>query len=86
MNRNIRLFNELTLTSRSKLMMGVGVDDFTLKDIIKPETPRLRMIFSGVINFAKFREEQLVLFEEFSSKSVKHLASSVFIEPAFLLG
>lgn len=55
---------------RLKLMEGVGIDDFTLKDVIKPEPHRLKMIFSGMINFAKFREEQLVLFEEFSAKTV----------------
>lgn len=52
----------------STLMECVGIDDFTLKDIIKPETPRIRMILSGLINFAKFREEQLSLFETHSSK------------------
>lgn len=36
---------------------------------MKPEAPRLKMILSGIINFAKFREEQLTLFDDFSSKA-----------------
>lgn len=52
-----------------RLMVEVGIDDFSLKDIIRPEGPRLRIILSAVINFAKFREEQLAVFEEFSRRS-----------------
>lgn len=53
----------------SKLMLNVGIEDFSLKDLIRPEAPRLRLILSAVINFAKFREEQLTIFEEFSRRS-----------------
>lgn len=53
----------------SRLMNVVGVDDFSLKDIIRPETPRLKLVLSAIINFAKFREEQLTVFEEFNRKS-----------------
>lgn len=52
-----------------KLAIRVGINDFTLRDIIKPEAPRLKLILSGIINFAKFREEQLSLFEELSIKA-----------------
>lgn len=47
----------------------IGIDDFSLKDIIRPEMPRLKRIYSGIINFAKFREEQLVVFEKFMAQS-----------------
>lgn len=50
-------------------MAEVGIDDFGLKDIIRPDPPRLRIILSAVINFAKFREEQLSLLEELSKKT-----------------
>lgn len=50
-------------------MVEVGIEDFSLKDLIRPEAPRLKLILSAVINFAKFREEQLGVFEEFSKKS-----------------
>ncbi len=52
-----------------RLMIEVGIDDFSLKDLIRPDGGRLRLILSAVINFAKFREEQLAVFEEFSRKS-----------------
>ena len=41
-------------------MNTVGVKDFTMIDLIKPESKRLRRHISAVINFAKFREERLV--------------------------
>lgn len=52
-----------------RLMLEVGVEDFSLRDLIRPEGPRLRLILSAVINFAKFREEQLAVFEDFSRKA-----------------
>lgn len=52
-----------------RLMLEVGIEDFSLRDLIRPEGPRLRLILSAVINFAKFREEQLAVFEEFSKRS-----------------
>jgi kinetochore protein Nuf2 len=41
-------------------MNTVGVKDFSMIDLIKPESKRLRRHISAVINFAKFREERLV--------------------------
>lgn len=43
-----------------KLMNTVGVKDFTMIDLIKPQSKRLIRHISAVINFAKFREERLV--------------------------
>ncbi len=48
----------------ARLMWEVGIEDFGLKDLVKPEGPRLRIILSAIINFAKFREEQLSVWEE----------------------
>jgi len=48
------------ITACQKLMNTVGVKDFTMIDLIKPESKRLRRHISAVINFAKFREERLV--------------------------
>ena len=53
----------------SRLMIEVGIEDFGFKDLIRPEGPRLRIILSAIINFAKFREEQLSVFEDFNRKS-----------------
>ena len=35
------------------LMIEVGIEDFGFKDLIRPEGPRLRIILSAIINFAK---------------------------------
>ena len=51
------------------MLFEVGIDDFSLKDLIRPEAPRIRIILSAIINFAKFREEQLGVFEDFNKKS-----------------
>ena len=40
-------------------MQVVGISDFNLGDIIRPEPQRLRMILSGIINYMKFREDQI---------------------------
>ncbi len=52
-------------------MTKIGVDSFSIRDIINPNGPRLRRILSAIINFAKFREDRMVLFEEFSAQSVR---------------
>ena len=46
------------------LARGCGIDDFGLKDIFKPEYGRTRRNLSAFINFAKFREERLIEYEE----------------------
>lgn len=51
-------------------MIVVGVDDFSLRDLIKPEPAHVRRILSAVINFAKFREERMIVFEHYTAKSV----------------
>lgn len=52
----------------ARLMWHVGVEDFSLKDLIRPECPRLRILLSAIINFAKFREEQLGVWEELTRR------------------
>lgn len=51
-----------------KLMESCGVKDFTIKDFIEPNAKRLRKQLSGIMNFAKFREERLNLFIELTNK------------------
>jgi hypothetical protein len=53
-----------------KLMIASGIHDFGLKDIYKPEAPRLRVILSAIINFAKFREDKVAAFEEYVTNTV----------------
>lgn len=59
----------------AKLMEDVMVPEFSLNDLIRPEPGRTRMILSALINFARFREEKLVLFGELSKKSEEYNAT-----------
>eukprot|EP00958_Prasinococcus_capsulatus_P007104 scaffold659_cov329-Prasinococcus_capsulatus_cf.AAC.13 len=47
-----------------RLMEAAGVADFSLHDISKPDPQRLRRHLSALINFAKFREEKLSMYQE----------------------
>jgi kinetochore protein Nuf2 len=51
-------------------MTQVGVLDFCIRDLIKPESARVKKILSAIINFAKFREEQLPVFDKHTERSV----------------
>lgn len=43
----------------TRLLNASGVREFGLRDLHKPEAPRLKRNLSAIINFAKFREEKL---------------------------
>jgi kinetochore protein Nuf2 len=51
-------------------MSSVACQDFSIRDLIKPEAQRVKTILSAVINFAKFREEQLPVFDKHVERSV----------------
>lgn len=51
-----------------RMMETCDVSDFSIKDFIFPSGSRFRRHLSGVINFAKFREERLVLLADLSAK------------------
>jgi len=51
-----------------RLMETCGIRDFTIKDFIDPSAKRLRKHLSGIINFAKFREERMVLFTDLTNQ------------------
>eukprot|EP00696_Hemimastix_kukwesjijk_P004056 gnl/Hemi2/14987_TR5066_c0_g1_i1.p1 gnl/Hemi2/14987_TR5066_c0_g1~~gnl/Hemi2/14987_TR5066_c0_g1_i1.p1 ORF type:complete len:255 (+),score=65.63 gnl/Hemi2/14987_TR5066_c0_g1_i1:142-906(+) len=42
-----------------RLMRTIGVEDFTLRDLVLPEPSRLHHQISALVNFVKFREERL---------------------------
>jgi kinetochore protein Nuf2 len=46
------------------LMDSAGVPDFSLDDLFRPSPERVQHNLSGLINFAIFREERLVRFQE----------------------
>jgi FtsZ-binding cell division protein ZapB len=47
-------------------MNDIGIANFGLNDLLKPEPKRIKIILSAVINFARFREDQLAVFEQLS--------------------
>ena len=58
------------LICRVLLMTNVGIPDFSIRDLIKPDALRVKKILSAIINFAKFREEQLPVFDKHTERSV----------------
>ncbi|KAI8622594.1 Nuf2 family-domain-containing protein [Chytriomyces sp. MP71] len=63
-----------------KLVTEVGISDFSIRDLIKPEPGHMRKILSGIINFAKFREERLSVFEQCTQKSAEYIEQKAFLE------
>lgn len=51
-------------------MYAVGVHGFSITDLMAPDPTRLRAILSCVINFCKFREARLSLYNELKDQSV----------------
>jgi kinetochore protein Nuf2 len=51
------------------LCQKTGVFDITLADVIAPEKGRVRRILSALINFAKFREDKLEHFSQFTAQA-----------------
>jgi kinetochore protein Nuf2 len=54
------------------LMREVGFPQFSLQDITKPEPRRVQHCLSAIINFAKFREERLGVYEQFTTKAADY--------------
>ena len=58
-------YSELTFfTELRKLMDICGYYDFSWRDLYAPESKRLRLQLSAVVNLAKFRQEQLKVYAE----------------------
>ncbi|KAJ3158960.1 kinetochore-associated Ndc80 complex subunit nuf2 [Geranomyces michiganensis] len=51
-----------------KLMKEVCVQDFSMRDLLRPEPPRVRRCLSGLVNFAKFREQRIDTFQRSKEK------------------
>lgn len=49
----------VSIAAMGMMMRACGVVDFSIQDIIKPESKRVRKLMSALINFAKFREMQM---------------------------
>ena len=62
------------------LMTTAGVNDFTIMDLIKPEYKKLRRNISAVINLAKYREEKLPAYIEFTQETERLAAQKQELE------
>jgi hypothetical protein len=49
----------LKLPRSVQLMQTIGIHDFSMTDVQKPEPLRLKRILSALINFARFREARI---------------------------
>ncbi|KAF0689597.1 Aste57867_18969 [Aphanomyces stellatus] len=55
--------------SAKKMMEACGVNDFSWRDIQKPDLKRLRRQLSAMINFSKFKQERQAHFDDFQKKT-----------------
>lgn len=55
------------LRACQKMMEVCGIYDFTMKDLMTPTAKRLRRHLSGILNFAKFREERFALLADLNA-------------------
>ncbi|KAJ1737872.1 kinetochore-associated Ndc80 complex subunit nuf2 [Coemansia sp. RSA 2049] len=56
------------------LLQQVGVEDFSLRDMLKPEPGRIRRILSGVCNFAMFRDDRMPVLEKYTAQADEQAA------------
>ena len=59
----------------TKLLHTAGMRDFNLRDVMHPTYKRSRAALSAVINFAKFREDRLASYQDFTAKTDELLES-----------
>jgi kinetochore protein Nuf2 len=55
-----------SLRAIQKMMELCDIHDFSIRDLMTPDAKRLNRQLSGIMNFAKFREERLMLLRELS--------------------
>lgn len=51
-----------------RMLEVCGINDFTIKDFMTPNSKRLRKQLSGILNFGKFREERYTLLTELTGE------------------
>lgn len=56
-------------SNMAMLLQQVGVEDFSLRDMLKPEPARIRRILSGVCNFAMFRDDRMPVLEKYTAQA-----------------
>ncbi|SCV04826.1 LAMI_0H19614g1_1 [Lachancea mirantina] len=70
-NFDTRLKDTLSVLTLNKVcykfFCDVGVSDFSLMDLFKPDPYRTRRLLSAVVNYARFREERMFDCDQFMS-------------------
>ncbi|TDL15664.1 hypothetical protein BD410DRAFT_101642 [Rickenella mellea] len=61
----------LLLHHIQRIAMAARVQDFSMKDLVAPETQRTRLILSAFVNFIRFAEEREVFLKELRDKSLR---------------
>lgn len=62
--------------SRRNFMAGLGFNDFSLADVLKPDPQRVVKCLSAAINFTKFREQRVTALEVVTEKAVSFRGNS----------
>ncbi|KAL7751027.1 kinetochore-associated Ndc80 complex subunit nuf2 [Sorochytrium milnesiophthora] len=52
----------------SRFMCAIGIDDFSLRDILRPEPPRIKRILTITAAYLRHRAEQMVYFNKASAE------------------
>lgn len=52
-----------------RFFQNIGVSDFNMLDLCKPDLPRTRRLLSAVVNYARFREERMFDCNKFISQT-----------------
>jgi hypothetical protein len=55
-------------------MQACGIQDFTLRDVSNPTDKRTCAILSGIINFVRFREDQIQTYNSLTGQTVSPTA------------
>lgn len=58
---------------RCKFFHDIGLTDFGFKDLVSPEPGRMRCMLSAVVNFGKFRDQQMAAYEVLALQSDKYV-------------
>ena len=69
----------------TKMMNICGIHDFSTRDYLAPSAKRMRRQLSGIINFAKFREERFTLLTEISSERERQISTCLPLSLLLLL-
>ncbi|OWZ59789.1 hypothetical protein LQV05_000648 [Cryptococcus neoformans] len=60
-----------------RLALLCGIPDFAISDLARPDANRLRKVLSGIMNFAKFRDERMQTQARFQENLQKHQRKAV---------